>query len=74
MKETHETTHTQEQVQSEDNKIYTPLEDLLRAEGNPPKDYSKVGSLPKGIRLIGYILIGGMAILTLAAMVVSLFN
>ena len=68
-------TQAPEQIPLEEDKVYTPLEDLQRAEGVGPFKRENItsGSLPRGIRYIGYFLIAGIVLMTLIGLIMNFF-
>lgn len=77
MKKTHETQSTNSKVIVDDDKIYSPIEDLQKLEGVSPlkRNSLDLDTLPKGIRFIGYFFIAFVVISTLVVLVINfLFN
>ncbi|MDF2904593.1 MAG: hypothetical protein K0S25_2231 [Bacillus sp. (in: firmicutes)] len=60
IKQTHESQSTEEFHNLEEDKLFTPIEDLQRIEagGVYKKENLNLSTLPKGIRYIGYTIIG----------------
>jgi len=60
MNKIHETQSTEEVDQPESDYLYTPVPDLQRIEGGGvyKRNSLKLNRLPKGIRSIGYFIVG----------------
>ena len=63
IKKIHETQTTNKNVNGE-NKIYSPIEDLQNIESGGPlnKEGLDLDSQPKGIKYIGYFIVGSVVI------------
>jgi hypothetical protein len=53
--------------------VYSPIEDLQRIEGSGAYKNADLNSMPKGIRYIGYFMIGFLTLFLLAAIIINLF-
>jgi len=78
IKETHETQST-EQYKSDvnDEKLYTPIEDLQRIEagGVYNRNSFDTSKFPKRIRYLGYFLFGSFVLMLIAGIIIGLiFN
>lgn len=71
----HETQSTEEYNPNESDKVYTPLEDIQRIEGGTiyKRQNVRFGSLPKGIRYIGYFMVGFLAVSGIIGIILSFF-
>ncbi|MFC0189996.1 hypothetical protein ACFFJY_17005 [Fictibacillus aquaticus] len=70
----HSTQVPSTQNQSDEGKIYSPIEDLQRAEGIPPlnrENLNRISGLPKPIKITGYVLFGLLFLGTAAAVILS---
>ncbi len=78
MKETKKIHETQSTIQdvNEEDKIYSPIENLQNIESGGPlnKKGLDLDSQPKGIRYIGYFIIASVVITFLFALIIGLFN
>ncbi|MFC7372407.1 hypothetical protein ACFQPF_12055 [Fictibacillus iocasae] len=57
----HRTQISNTQNERDDGAVYSPIEDLQRAEGNAPLNreaFRRVGGLPMTVQVIGYVLFG----------------
>ena len=72
----HESQSTAKFYNEEDDKLYTPIENLQRIEGGGvyKRNNLNLNSLPKGIRIIGYSIIGFTIITGMIGLILSLFN
>ncbi|MDP4083342.1 MAG: hypothetical protein Q8934_01875 [Bacillota bacterium] len=75
MKKTHETQTTKIHHQTNDDELYSPIEDLQKITlgGIPKKSSFQLSTLPKGIRYIGYFIIGFSVITTVLGILLSFF-
>ncbi|WP_442599660.1 hypothetical protein [Neobacillus sp. D3-1R] len=75
MKKIHETQSSESYKNVEEDKLYTPIEDYQRIEagGVYKKNHIKLSTLPKGIRYIGYVLIGFTVITTIIGIIMTIF-
>ncbi|MGG3468692.1 hypothetical protein ABES02_14580 [Neobacillus pocheonensis] len=76
MEKTHESQPSEEFKHTEDDKLYTPIEDLqkITAGGVYRRNSLKISSLPKGIRYIGYFIIGSCILTFVVAVILNIFN
>ncbi|WP_223589272.1 hypothetical protein [Neobacillus bataviensis] len=76
MEKTHETQSSEAYKEIDDNKLYTPIEDLqkITAGGVYKRNSLKLKSLPKGIRYIGYFIMGFCILTFVIAIVLKVFN
>jgi hypothetical protein len=72
VKDIHET-QPDEEYRRSDDEIYTPVEDLQRIEagGIYKRENLKLSTLPLGIRIIGYFIIGFIAITSFLGIIFS---
>ncbi|MDN3018307.1 hypothetical protein PH210_19190 [Paenibacillus sp. BSR1-1] len=75
MEKTHETQSSEALKEINDNKLYTPIEELqkITAGGVYKRKSFKLSSMPKGIRYIGYAIIGFCILTFVIAIVLNLF-
>lgn len=75
MDKIHETQPVDNYKNVEEDQLYTPLEDLQRIEagGVFKKNNLNLSTLPKGIRYIGYIIIGFTVITSILGIILNLF-
>lgn len=59
----------------EEDKLYTPIENLQKIEGGGAlnRDSLDLDTLPKGIRWIGYVIIGFFVLTILFGIIATLF-
>ena len=59
----------------EEDKLYTPIEDLQKIEGGGVlnRDSLNLDTLPKGIRWIGYVIIGFSFLTVIFGIIAALF-
>jgi len=78
MKDIHETqSMNQQNINVKKDEVYTPIPELQKIEagGVFKKNSYNVSKFPKGIRLIGYFLFGGLFIIFLLGIIFSIiFN
>ncbi|MGE8205541.1 hypothetical protein ACQKP0_13355 [Heyndrickxia sp. NPDC080065] len=68
-------TQTEDDQHVDDEKLFSPLEDLQRIEGLVPKRNSfQLSTLPKGIQIIGYMMFGCMFMLVLVVIFINIFS
>jgi hypothetical protein len=68
MKDTHETQPTKDRINPEEDQFYSPIENLQNITGGGFKNgIPQLSHLPKGIRFIGYIIIGFMVVVGIFA-------
>ncbi|MGG0175960.1 hypothetical protein [Gottfriedia acidiceleris] len=75
MKRSHETEISDGKVNLEEHRIYSPIEDLQKIEGVSPlkRNSLDLDNKPKGIRFIGYFIIGFIVVSTLFVLIANLF-
>ncbi|MGG1676053.1 hypothetical protein ACIFOT_09940 [Neobacillus sp. NRS-1170] len=75
MEKKHETQPSEAFKEIDDDKLYTPIEDLqkITAGGVYKRNSFKLSSLPKGIRYIGYFMMGFCILTFVIAIVLNLF-
>lgn len=75
LKDTHETQSTEQFYNREEDKLFTPIEDLQKIEaGGVYKRNVNFNTLPKGIKIIGYFLIGFFIVTGLIGIIISIFD
>ncbi|EZP78686.1 hypothetical protein H839_02421 [Parageobacillus genomosp. 1] len=73
MKDMHETQST-EPLHHDDDNVFAPIEDLQRITGGVwNRKNFRLDSQPKGIRWVGYVMIG-FFLMTMAIVILSFFN
>ena len=75
MKDIHETQSTNQQNQDDNNdELYTPIADIQKIEagGVFKRDSYDMNKFPKGIRLLGYFLFGGLFLMCLLGIIISI--
>jgi hypothetical protein len=74
LKKLHESQSTKDPNHFEEDQIYSPIEDLQKIEGGNYKNgIPKLSKMPKGIRFIGYFIIGFFVVTGIFAIVMNLF-
>jgi hypothetical protein len=74
LKRLHETQPTKDPIHLEEDQVYSPIEDLQNITGGSYKNgLPQLSHMPKGIRFIGYFIIGFFVIVGLFAIIINLF-
>jgi hypothetical protein len=72
MKDTHETEPTKNPINSEGEQLYSPINHLQNIEsGGFKSSRPQLGRMPKGIRFIGYFMIGFFVVAGILAIVLN---
>ncbi|WNB91031.1 hypothetical protein [Bacillus sp. NEB1478] len=77
MKKIHETQSSKRTFDEQEQKIYSPIENLQNIESGGSlnkKGLENVSGLPKGIKLLGYVLFGLLGASMLLVMVLNFFE
>ncbi|PEJ57287.1 hypothetical protein CN692_14140 [Bacillus sp. AFS002410] len=74
MKKIYETQKPESKVMVDDDKIFSPIEDLQKMQGVIPfkRNSLELGKQPRAIRFIGYFFIGFIVISTLVLLIANL--
>lgn len=75
MTRTHETEISDGKVNMEEQKIYSPIEDLQKLEGVSPLNRNSLDleNKPKAIKMIGYFIIAFIVVSTIFVIIANLF-
>ena len=75
LKKIHETQSTKDPINLEENQLYSPINHLQNIEGGGFKsNRPELSKMPKGIRIIGYFIIGLFTIAGILIIILNLFS